>query len=128
LPHCLADFLSSVGKSLVAALRHPDASFNKALIVQSFVATPNQVLAEFEAQTGGEKWTVEHTPLSKLKEEEKAAWEAGKSNATLFTLNRIWVEGGTLYEKTDNERIGLQPGDMETLQTAAKRFVDGVKP
>jgi hypothetical protein len=108
---------------MVAALRHPDASFNKALKVQSFVTTPNAVLAEFERQTGGDEWTVEHTSLVELREMEEAAWKAGQPSATLFTLRRIWAEGGTLYEKTDNEIIALKACDMETLETSVARAV-----
>ncbi|KAL0942901.1 isoflavone reductase family protein [Colletotrichum truncatum] len=112
--------LSSVGKTLVASLRHPDASFNKALKVQSFVATPKEILAEFEKQTGA-KWEVSYAPLQKLKEAEEKAWADGVPFATIFTLRRIWAEGGTLYEKTDNESIGVGPNDVETLTVAVQR-------
>ncbi|EQB51239.1 NmrA-like family protein [Colletotrichum gloeosporioides Cg-14] len=109
-----------VGKTLVASLRHPDASFNKALKVQSFVATPKQILAEFEKQTGA-KWETSYVPLKKLEEAEEKAWADGKPYATIFTLRRIWAEGGTLYEKTDNESIGVGPNDVETLEVAVGR-------
>lgn len=107
----------------MAALRHPEVSAGRAVKVQSFVTTSNGALAELEKQTGGEKWTVQHTPLSKLKELEQTAWNgpAGPSPAaTVLTLRRIWVEGGTLYEKTDNEAIGLKPEDMDTLEDAVR--------
>ncbi|KAK2023472.1 NmrA-like family protein [Colletotrichum zoysiae] len=112
--------MKDVGTTLVASLRHPEASFNKALKVQSFVATGNDILAEFEKQTGA-KWDVTYTPLQKLREAEEKAWAEGVPFATIFTLRRIWAEGGTLYDKTDNETIGLGPGDVETLEVAVKR-------
>ncbi|KDN66145.1 putative NmrA-like family protein [Colletotrichum sublineola] len=112
--------LSSVGTTLVASLRHPEASFNKALKVQSFVATGKEILAEFEKQTGA-KWDVTYSSLQKLREAEEKAWAEGAPLATVFTLRRIWAEGGTLYEKTDNESIGLGPDDVETLEVAVKR-------
>ena len=108
----------------MAALRNPEQSYGKALKVQSFVVTPNDVLAEYEKQTGS-KWTVRHTPLNKLKEIEATAWEDGKPFATGATLRRIWAEGGTLYEKNDNELIGLKPGDMDSLETAVGRALNG---
>jgi hypothetical protein len=111
----------SVGKSVVAALRHPSESFNKALKVQSFVVTQQQILKELEKQTGGEPWTVTNYTLDELREAEKKGWTEGNPNATLYTLRRIWSEGGTLYEKTDNERIGLKDEDLETLEDAVHR-------
>ncbi|KAK2008272.1 NmrA-like family protein [Colletotrichum eremochloae] len=112
--------MKDVGTTLVASLRHPEASFNKALKVQSFVATGKEILAEFEKQTGA-KWDVTYSSLQKLREAEEKAWAEGAPLATVFTLRRIWAEGGTLYEKTDNESIGLGPDDVETLEVAVKR-------
>jgi hypothetical protein len=115
----------SVGKFVLAALRHPDASFNKALKVQSFVTTPKAILSEFEKQTGGVPWRVCYTPLPKLQELEEGAWKDSKPYATLITLRRIWAEGGTLYDKTDTETIGLKEGATETLETAVTRYIQG---
>lgn len=115
---------NSVGKLVVAALRHPEESFGKALKVQSFVTTPNAILEEFEKQTGA-KWTVSHTPEQKLRQAEKESWDSGSPAATLYTLRRIWAEGGTLYDKTDNESLGLSPGDMEPLSAVVERAVSG---
>jgi hypothetical protein len=111
---------SSVGKAVVAALRHPEAAFNKALKVQSFVVTPKQILAEFEKQTGAQ-WQVSYTPLQTLRDAEKKSWADSSPFATIFTLRRIWAEGGTLYEKTDNDSIGLKDSELETLEDAVKR-------
>ncbi len=108
----------------MAALRHPKASFGKALKVQSFVVTPKEVLAEYEKQTKA-AWTVSYTPLEKLKEIESQLWAEGNRVATGATLRRIWAEGGTLYAKNDNEAIGLQPEDMESLETAVRRAIRG---
>ncbi|CAG9940415.1 unnamed protein product [Clonostachys rosea f. rosea IK726] len=113
--------MPDVGKALVAALRHPEASFNKALKVQSFVVTPMQILSEFEKQVGGPKWTVTSYTLQELKDAEKKGWSEGNPDATSYTLRRIWSEGGTLYEKTDNESIGLDSSQLETLEDGVKR-------
>ncbi|KAM0280821.1 hypothetical protein ACHAQH_003851 [Verticillium albo-atrum] len=113
--------MPDVGKAVVAVLRHPEASFGKSIKVQSFVVTPKQILAEFEKQTGGEKWEVSYTPLQSLKEAEQKAWSETPNIATLYTLGRIWAEGGTLYEKTDNESIGLRDSDLESLEASVKR-------
>lgn len=92
--------------------------------MQSFVVSPNAILNEFEKQTGT-TWTVEHTPIEKLREEEKERWESKSPSATLYTLRRIWGEGKTLYEKTDNESLGLRDEDLERLSTVVGRAVKG---
>ncbi|KAH6962525.1 NmrA-like family-domain-containing protein [Ilyonectria sp. MPI-CAGE-AT-0026] len=112
--------MPDVGKSVVAALHHPEASSNKALKVQSFVVTPKEILAEFEKQTG-EQWRVSYSSLQGLKDAEAKAWAEGKGSATSYTLRRIWAEGGTLYEKSDNDVIGLKGSELETLEDAVRR-------
>lgn len=107
-----------MGKFLVASLQHPNESFNKALKVQSFVVTPKEVLAEYEKQTRAQ-WKVTNIPLQDLKDLETQLWATG--NGTLATLRRIWAEGGTLYDKNDNELLGLQPTDLDNLETAVSR-------
>lgn len=105
----------SVGKGVVAALHHPSTSLDRALKIQSFVATPHQILSAFENQTGTQ-WTTEYTPLDTLRAAEERLWSEGSPLATAATLRRIWGEGGTLYEATDNGSIGL--GDVESLEGA----------
>lgn len=119
------DPAKSVGKFLVAALRHPETSFGKALKVQSFVVTPNQVLAEYEKQTGGAKWKVTKTPLEEYRKREQKLWEEGDFLATLTTLRRIWAEGGTLYDKNDNELLEMGEADLDSLEVAVKRTLGG---
>lgn len=115
--------MPDVGKLVVAALQHPAAAAGKALKVHSFEVTPKQVLAEYEQLTGGEAWTVAYVPLAKVREVEKKLWDDGNPQATIITLRRIWAEGGTLYEKTDNEALGLKPGDMESVDEVLKRIL-----
>ena len=99
-----------MGRLLVGALKSPEASKNKALKVNSFTATPNEIVAEFEKQTGT-KWKVTHTPLAELKEIEKTAYANKVPFATAVTLKRIWAEGRTLYPSRDNEAIGVTRTD-----------------
>ncbi|KAL2105013.1 hypothetical protein VUR80DRAFT_9166 [Thermomyces stellatus] len=114
--------MRDVGKGVVAALRHPDAALDRAVKIQSFVATPKEILAAFEKQTGA-KWTVEYSSLDKLREVEEKLWADGTPVATLATLRRIWAEGGTLYETTDNEAIGLVGEQLETLEESVRNAV-----
>ncbi|KAF2732790.1 NAD(P)-binding protein [Polyplosphaeria fusca] len=105
--------MHDVGVLLVAALRTPTSSQVRTLKVNSFTATPHQILTEYEKQTGA-KWDVSYTSLDALRAAERKAWEEGKLTATAYTLRRIWTEGGTLYEERDNGRVG-EPG-VETLE------------
>jgi hypothetical protein len=105
----------------VKALLHPEASKNRALRVNSFTTTEQEALAEFEKQSGGQKWTAEYISIDALRKLEKEAWDSGSPIATLFTLRRIWATGGTLYEKRDNYLI--DGDDTETLQDAVKSEV-----
>ncbi|KIN00005.1 hypothetical protein OIDMADRAFT_181258 [Oidiodendron maius Zn] len=107
--------MKDVGTLVLATLRHPAESWNRALKVNSFTTTPAAIQAEFERQTGGERWTdVTYTSLPELRTLENQAWESGAPTAPLITLRRIWAEGGTLYEKRDNAMIGEPP--VQTLE------------
>jgi hypothetical protein len=109
---------NSVGKLTLAVLKHPDVASRRALKVKSFVTTPDEILQEFQRQipeTQG-KWTVSYTPLDELKRLELKAWENKVPTATVYTLKRIWTEGGTLYENWDNAAI--EPGQLDTLEDA----------
>ena len=107
--------MRDVGKFVVAAILHPEAVANKAIHVNSFTSTPEEIRAEFERQTG-DKWEVAYTSLEKLKQIEA---EKGGS----VTLRRIWTEGGTLYEKRDNHLVGLEQG-VDDLQAAVKQAIE----
>ncbi|KUI65957.1 Isoflavone reductase [Cytospora mali] len=105
--------MADVGRLLVAVLKHPDFCDNKAVKVNSFTTTPQDILTEFERQTDS-KWEVSYTSLDELERLEGSAWETGNELATIYTLRRIWTEGSTLYGQTDNEAIGMTK--MDTLE------------
>ncbi|CAK7208913.1 hypothetical protein SCUCBS95973_000274 [Sporothrix curviconia] len=102
--------VADVGRALIAVLKHPEATENRAVLVHSFVATPDELLKEYERQTG-RPWAVSYTSMDELKKIEEDAWAAEHPVASIFTLRRIWAEGKTLYDKTDNEAIGLTKTD-----------------
>ncbi|KAL3476014.1 hypothetical protein BJX99DRAFT_228721 [Aspergillus californicus] len=106
-----------VGKFVVGALTNWEAARGRALKLNSFTTTPDEILAEFENQTDS-KWAAEYTSLEQLKAFESEAWEKGQPDATGLTLRRIWTEGGTLYEGRDNADIGAE--DTVTLPEAVK--------
>lgn len=112
--------MHSVGKLVVAALQHHKESKDRALKVNSFTTTPHEILKEFEKQTG-EKWEVSYTSLPELKRLEQKLWDEQNPTAALCTMRRIWTEGGTLYEKTDNDAIGSP--SMDTLSKVVSQSI-----
>ncbi len=82
--------------------------------MHSFTATPHEILAEYEEQTGC-KWEKSYTSLERLKEIEKEEYQIYSPLATVVTLRRIWTEGGTLYKFYDEGILGQI--ESETLQS-----------
>ncbi len=115
---------ASVGKFVAATLQSPQAAFGKALKVQSFVVTPNDVLAEYERQTGG-AWEVTKTPLDEIRALEAKLWAEGNPRATLVTLRRIWAEGGTLYAQNDNGVLSAKLAELDSLEGAVRKALSG---
>jgi nucleoside-diphosphate-sugar epimerase len=113
--------MRDVGKLVVATLLHPEVSKNKALKVNSFTTTPNEIVKEFERQTG-DKWDVTFTPMTKLKELERDSWEKQNPKATVYTLRRIWAEGGTLYDQRDNGVIECED-NVDTLRSGVAEAI-----
>ena len=113
--------MRDVGKLVVAALKRPEATKDKAVKVNSFTTTPKEIVAEYEKQTG-QKWDVSYTTIDELKELERQAWEREDPRAGGLTLRRIWTSGRTLYEHRDNDVIGMED-KMESLESAVKQAV-----
>ena len=113
-----------MGKFVAATLQSPEAAFGKALKVQSFVVTPNEVLAEYQRQTGSE-WEVTKTPLDEIRAFEAKQWDEGNPRATGATLRRIWAEGGTLYAQNDNDVLRAKLAPLDTLEDAVKKALAG---
>ena len=122
--NCKVSFTSmrDVGRLLVAALKTPAPTSPRALKVNSFTASPHEILAEFEKQTGS-RWEALYTSLDELRDLEKKAWENG--DGTRYTLRRIWTEGGTLYDQRDNEKIG-EP-EVESLEEQVRQAIGRAK-
>lgn len=114
--------MRDVGKLVVAALLHPEHIKNKAIKVNSFTTSPRMIVAEFEKQTG-DSWDVQYTSIDKLKQLESEAWERGEPRAGGITLRRIWTEGGTLYDRRDNDLIRMED-KVDNLEDAVRQAID----
>lgn len=113
--------MRDVGKLVVAALLKPEAVKNKAIHVNSFTSTPEEIVAEFERQLGV-KWDIAYTSVDRLKQLEEEAWAKGLPKAGTITLRRIWTSGGTLYEKRHNHLIDMEDG-VDSLAEAVRQAI-----
>jgi hypothetical protein len=64
---------------------------------------------------------VSYTPLEDLKKAEQEAWANDTPRKTVYTLRRIWTEGGTLYDESDNGKIVSV--DVETLEEQVRKAI-----
>ncbi|KAL7807902.1 hypothetical protein V8C44DRAFT_336680 [Trichoderma aethiopicum] len=117
--------MEDVGKAVVAALQRPEVSVGKILKIASFTKSAKEVLAEFERQLG-QKFAVKHVPLEDAKSLEKKYWDEGNPAAVVGTLRRIWATGGAVYEKLDNEDLGLLPEQLQSLEVAVRNRLEKV--
>ena len=119
----------SVGKLLVASLTHPpppppQGTNPQILLVNSFTCTPDEIVAEYERQTGGQKWEVVRTPAAEVKKLEESMWAQAHPAATPLTLRRIWMEGGTLYEDDQSGNRMVGSPRMESLGEQVRQCVE----
>jgi len=98
--------MNDVGKFVVAALLNYITSRNQTLIVHSFTATPNEILAEHEAQMK-KKWEKSYIDTKTIQAMEKEAYQVHSPLATVLTLRRIWTLGGTLHKFYDDSLLGF---------------------
>lgn len=98
--------LSDVGKFVVAALISHISSRNVMLKVHSFIATPDEIVTEFEAQTTG-AWQKHHVDLTTMKKLEREAHQIHSPLATLLTVVRGRNEGVLPPDFYDNSLLGF---------------------
>jgi len=83
---------------LSATLAPPETTKNATLRVSSFTATPHEIHEACEAVLG-RTLTPVYTPLDELRKIEKEKYEAKDPMVVVYTLNRIWYEGGSDFSR-----------------------------
>ncbi|KZT61964.1 NAD(P)-binding protein [Calocera cornea HHB12733] len=83
---------------LSAVQAPPETTKNATLRVQSFTATPAELQKGFENVLGKPLKTI-YTPLDTVRKVEKEKQEAKEPAAVVYTLNRIWYEGGSDFSR-----------------------------
>ncbi|KAL7004138.1 hypothetical protein EMMF5_006315 [Cystobasidiomycetes sp. EMM_F5] len=89
---------ADTGRFLVSSLLTPEASRNATLRVASINAKPAEQLTAFE-EILGKKLDVSYTPLEEFRQLEQQAWAKSQPDATVYTLTRIWYEGGSDFTR-----------------------------
>ncbi|KAK4198769.1 hypothetical protein QBC40DRAFT_330464 [Triangularia verruculosa] len=120
--------LSDVGKAVVGVLRHPEETKNRLVFVHSTVQSFKDVYEIAKKLTPGEKWTDE---VVQVEDVLSSAWaEIKKENpdpanfAVKFITAVIAGEGyGSLFEKTDNELLGIKELTREEVEEVIKRYL-----
>lgn len=84
------------GAYVYSSILTPEAAKNAMLRVSSIDATPDEIQSAVSSIVG-HPLTSKYTPLSEFKKLESEAWEKG--DATVYTLTRIWFEGGSDFTR-----------------------------
>ncbi len=112
----------AVARALVA---EPELTRDRALFLQSFVTSQNEMVLELEKQLG-EKFTVEHVNSDELIEKQKAQIAAGNLRANGALVNIAFMTGrySGHFEKNEeilDEKLGLPK------TTLAEQLAEGLR-
>ncbi|KAI9744065.1 MAG: hypothetical protein M1818_002217 [Claussenomyces sp. TS43310] len=111
--------VSDVAKFVLKVLQHPERCSRRALKLKSFTTTPQKIVEEFERQTDT-TWDISYTSLPQLRNLDAQALDSGNPVSAIYTLRRIWAEGGTLYNAWDNAELGMEGDETDTLEDAVR--------
>lgn len=120
--HISSTTMAGVGKAIVGALKAPNESKNRNLLVHEFVLTQAQVLDLHKKHEPSTEWTITtiSDPKAALEKSEKAmADEPSVENA--FGVIKATLMSGLFrayYEKVDNDVVGLEKrseADLEAI-------------
>lgn len=122
--------MSSVVKILQAHPAGQSPISRRAIKVHSFVTTLNAIAEEFKRQvderTEGsvDDWNVNYVSLSALEDLEDRMWKEQNPLATVATLRRIWLSGGTLYERWNEDLLDVMQQDLDTVEDVVKKAIN----
>ncbi|KAK2739684.1 hypothetical protein FQN57_006518 [Myotisia sp. PD_48] len=119
--------LEDVGKAVVAVLKNPEQTKNRAVRIQSTATSLKQLAEKGKKATGGaEGWTEKEVSIKQLEEEAWAALKGGKGPdvwAVPFITASIWGEGtGSHFSQLDNELLGIKELDDAGVQEIVNQY------
>ncbi|KZO98759.1 NAD(P)-binding protein [Calocera viscosa TUFC12733] len=90
---------SDTARYVLSAVQAPaETTKNATLRVESFTAKPSELLKSFETVLGKSLKPI-YSSLDELRKLEKAKSEAKDPSVVVYTLNRIWYEGGSDFSR-----------------------------
>ena len=98
---------------VLSSLLTPEASVNATLRVSSIDSKPAEMLDTLQ-KVEGKPVKARYTSLDDFKRIEHEDWEKDPSGATVYTLSRIWYEGGSDFTRKPRalyQRNGLKVED-----------------
>lgn len=120
----------TVAKAVVAVLDHYSETANRSIFIHDVVTTQNQLLTmarEVTTGDGGKEWDVVPVETAQV---EADAYEALKLNPKDpkifygFAVRGAFGDGyGGLFQKTDNELLGLREMDLEEVKNIVRACV-----
>jgi hypothetical protein len=103
-----------------------EASKNATIRVSSIDAKPSEMLVALKKIEGNDNIKARYTSLEEFKKFEQEAWEKAPESATVFTLTRIWFEGGSDFTKKPKAvYLDVESGkEVEKEELAKELFKD----
>ncbi|ATY64691.1 family transcriptional regulator [Cordyceps militaris] len=111
-----ASTLARVGAAVVRVLQRPAATRNRVVMVQSFCATPLEVVAALERATG-RAWHTAHADSNAFLDRETARLAAGHADALhniVFVLGAVDADW-TRRDEFAMDELGLQDEDLDVV-------------
>lgn len=119
--------LASIGKAVVAVIRHPELTLNKRIYIADVTFTQQEALALFEKYTGAQ-WTVKHKSTENVHKEAVEYYAKGDlANAIpAYIMGAVYGEqsASNFQGKTSNKTLGLE---TISLEQAVKEAVERSK-
>ncbi|OAA73699.1 NmrA family transcriptional regulator [Cordyceps fumosorosea ARSEF 2679] len=112
-----ASTLPRVAQAVVRVLQRHKATRDRFVFVQSFCATPLEVLAALERATGGEAWKTDKAESEAFLDGETKKYEAGDEHALhniVFALGQVGADW-TTREEFAMDLLGLEDEDLDEV-------------
>lgn len=112
---------------VLSSLLTPEASANATLRVSSIDAKPSEIIAALET-IENKKLKTEYVTLEEFRKAEEKAWSEGAPDATVYTLTRIWYEGGSDFTRKPRALYLRDGNEEEDKRLEDQLFRDVPKP
>jgi hypothetical protein len=112
---------------VLSSLLTPEASANATLRVSSIDNTASEIISAISS-IANKSIQATYIPLEEFKKQEETAWKEEAPNATVYTLSRIWYEGGSDFTKKPRALYLKDGKEVEDKQLEEQLFKDVPKP